>query len=47
MQLIINEFGAYLSKRENRFVIKMKEKEEEFSSDNVDQILIAEPEQRD
>ena len=27
MKLIVNEFGAYLSKNENRFVIKTKEKE--------------------
>ena len=26
MKLIINEFGSYLSKKENRFVIKNKEK---------------------
>jgi len=26
MKLIINEFGAYLSKKENLFVVKMKEK---------------------
>lgn len=43
MKLIINEFGSYLSKKENRFVIKTKEKEEEFSSDNVEQIIIASP----
>ncbi len=26
MKLIVNEFGSYLSKKENRFVIKTKEK---------------------
>lgn len=41
MKLIINEFGAYLSKKENLFVIKMKEKEEEYSADNVEQIIIS------
>ena len=43
MKLIINEFGSYLSKKENRFVIKLKEKEEEFSADKVEQILISSP----
>nr|QBM01366.1 CRISPR-associated endonuclease Cas1 [uncultured archaeon] len=43
MKLIINEFGAYLSKKENRFVVKTKEKEEEYSADQVDQIIISSP----
>jgi CRISPR-associated protein Cas1 len=43
LKLIINEFGSYLSKKENRFVIKLKEKEEEFSADKVEQILISSP----
>jgi len=43
MKLIINEFGAYLSKRENRFIIKTKEKEEEYSADQIDQIIISSP----
>lgn len=43
MRLIINEFGAYLSKKENLFVIKTKEKKEEYSADNIDQIIIASP----
>jgi CRISP-associated protein Cas1 len=43
MNLIINEFGAYLSKKENRFVVRSKEKEEEYSADQVDQIIIASP----
>jgi len=43
MKLILNEFGACLSKKENRFVIKQKEKEEEFSADNVEQIIISSP----
>lgn len=42
MNLIINEFGTYLSK-ENRFVIKTKEKKEEYSADQVDQIIISSP----
>ncbi|MCX8159143.1 MAG: CRISPR-associated endonuclease Cas1 [Candidatus Pacearchaeota archaeon] len=43
MKLVINEFGAHLSKRENCFIVKIKDKKEEFSADNVDQILIASP----
>jgi len=43
MKLIINEFGSYLSKKENRFVIKTKEKKEEYSADQVDQIIISSP----
>src|SRR3989338_8957943 len=43
MKLIVNEFGAYLSKKENRFVIKTKEKEEEYSADQVEQIIISSP----
>lgn len=43
MKLIINEFGAYLSKKENRFIIKMKDKVDEYSADDVDQILISSP----
>lgn len=43
MKLIINEFGTYLSKRENRFIIKTKEKEEEYSADTIEQIIIASP----
>src|SRR3989338_2661639 len=43
MKLIINEFGSYLSKKENRFVIKNKEKKEEYSADDVNQILITSP----
>lgn len=43
MKLIINEFGTYLSKKENRFVVKNKEKTEEYSADQVEQIIIASP----
>ena len=43
MNIIVNEFGTYLSKRENRFVLKNKDKEEEYSADSVDQIIIASP----
>ena len=43
MKLIINEYGAYLSKKENRFVVKSKEKEEEYSAEQVEQIIISSP----
>nr|QBM01402.1 CRISPR-associated endonuclease Cas1 [uncultured archaeon] len=43
MKLVINEFGSYLSKKENRFVVKNKEKTEEYSADQVEQILITSP----
>jgi len=43
MRLVINEFGAYLSKKENRFLIKTKEKEEEYSAEQIDQIIISSP----
>ncbi|MEK6824339.1 MAG: CRISPR-associated endonuclease Cas1 [Nanoarchaeota archaeon] len=43
MKLVVNEFGAYVSKRENRFVIKSKEKEEEYSADQIEQIIISSP----
>ncbi|MEK6793058.1 MAG: CRISPR-associated endonuclease Cas1 [Nanoarchaeota archaeon] len=43
MKLIINEFGSYLSKKENRFVVKNKEKKEEYSADQVEQIIISSP----
>ncbi len=33
MKLIVNEFGTYLSKKENRFVVKNKDKTEEYSAD--------------
>lgn len=43
MKLIINEYGSYLSKKENRFVIKTKEKEDEYSADKIEQIIISSP----
>lgn len=43
MKLIINEFGSYLSKRENCFVVKTKEKREEYSADQIEQIIVASP----
>lgn len=43
MKLVVNEFGSYISKKENRFVVKNKDKEEEYSADQVDQIIISSP----
>src|SRR3989344_4522100 len=40
MEIIINEFGTFLGKKENLFEIKNKEEKEEFSADKVDQIKI-------
>ncbi len=40
MELIINEFGTFLGKKENLFEVKNKDKKEEFSADKVDQIKI-------
>lgn len=43
MKLIVNEYGSYLSKKENRFVVKNKEKSEEYSADQIEQIIISSP----
>lgn len=43
MRLVVNEFGAYLSKKENRFIVKTKEKNEEVSADQIEQIIISSP----
>lgn len=43
MKIIVNEFGSYLSKKENRFVIRTKEKKEEYSADQIEQIIISSP----
>lgn len=44
MELIINEFGTFIGKKENLFVIKQKDEgkeiKEEYSADKVDQIKI-------
>lgn len=40
MQLIIDDWGAFVGKTQNRFTVKTKEKEQEFSADQVDQILL-------
>ncbi len=39
VKLIINEFGSSLSKKENRFIVKNKEKKEEYSADQIDKII--------
>ncbi|MEM1535510.1 MAG: CRISPR-associated endonuclease Cas1 [Candidatus Pacearchaeota archaeon] len=43
MKIIINEFGSYLFKKENRFIIKTKEKKKEYSADQIEQIMITSP----
>lgn len=40
MKLIINTNGAYISKREDRFLIKIGEEKQEYSCKKVEQILI-------
>src|SRR3989344_3620569 len=43
MQIVIDKFGTFIGKTENRFQIKTKEKKEEYSADIVTQILITSP----
>ena len=43
MQIIIDKFGAFIGKKENRFQIKNEDKIEEYSADKVSQILITSP----
>lgn len=40
MKIVIDDYGASLKKKGNRFVITSEEKTEEFSSDKVSQIII-------
>ena len=40
MQLVINEYDTMIRKEENRFVLITGDKKEEFSADDVSQILI-------
>jgi len=40
MQLVLNEFSAFLGKKGDRFVVKIGDKKEEFAVKDVDQILI-------
>ncbi len=43
MQIVIDKFGTFIGKTENRFQIKNKDKKEEYSADIVSQILITSP----
>ena len=40
MQLIIDDFGAYVKKKQNRFEVLQNKKKEEFSADKVTQIVL-------
>jgi len=41
MQIVLNDFGLFLGKKGNRFIIKNKGTKKEFVMDKVDQIVIA------
>src|SRR3989344_9620589 len=41
MQIILNDFGSFLGKKGDRFVVKNGDKKEEFAVGNIDQILVA------
>ena len=43
MQIVIDKFGTFIGKTENRFQIKTKDKKEEYSADKISQILITSP----
>ncbi len=40
MRLLIDDYGAYLKKKGNRFVVTSKEKSEEYSADKVEQVMV-------
>ena len=40
MRLIVDEFGTFIGKKDNRFVLKSKEKKDEYSADDVNQIIV-------
>jgi len=40
MELVINDFGTFIGKKENLFEIKKKDSKEEYSADKVDRIKI-------
>ncbi|RJP56751.1 MAG: CRISPR-associated endonuclease Cas1 [Candidatus Auribacter fodinae] len=40
MQLVIDDFGTFVKKKQNRFEVARKEKTEEFSADKVSQIVL-------
>lgn len=41
MQLILNDFGTFLGKKGNRFVVKSNDEKKEYAVAKVDQILVA------
>ncbi|MBI3412904.1 MAG: CRISPR-associated endonuclease Cas1 [Candidatus Aenigmarchaeota archaeon] len=41
MQIVVNEYDTVIRKEENRFILTTGKKKEEFSADNVSQIIIA------
>ena len=43
MQIVVDKFGTFIGKKENRFEIRTKETKQEYSADNVSQILITSP----
>lgn len=43
MQLVVDKFGTFIGKKENRFQINTKDKKEEYSADKVSQILVTSP----
>jgi CRISPR-associated protein Cas1 len=40
MKVIINEYGAYVKRKHNRFEVILKEKKEEYPADQISQIMI-------
>lgn len=43
MQIVVDKFGTFIGKKENRFEIKYKEEKQEYSADNISQILVTSP----
>lgn len=43
MQIIIDKFGTFIGKKENRFEIRTKDNKQEYSADKISQILITSP----
>lgn len=43
MQIVVDKFGSFIGKKENRFEIKTNNSKEEYSADKVSQILITSP----
>ncbi len=40
MKLIVNEYGSVIRKEENRFIVVNNKQKQEFSADDISQILI-------